>query len=73
MANSYAGLQECEQALQSVVAADQHAELLVRIHQLNLLRESDSTLRLDSESNLRVVQDPQAQLRTAPSRKNWIL
>lgn len=47
------------------MSADQHAELLEKIHQLNLLRESNSTLRLDSESNLKAAQDLQAQLRAA--------
>ena len=65
MASSYAGLQERERASRSVVSADQHAELLEKIHQLNLLRESNSTLRLDSESNLKAAQDLQAQLRAA--------
>ena len=65
MASSYTGLQERERASWSVVSADQHAELLEKIHQLNLLRESNSTLRLDSESNLKAAQDLQAQLRAA--------
>jgi nucleoprotein TPR len=67
MTSSYAGLQGCERASRSVVSADQHADLLekIKIHQLNLLRESNSTLRLDSESNLKAAQDLQAQLRAA--------
>ena len=65
MASSYTGLQERERASRSVVSADQHAELLEKIHQLNLLRESNSTLCLDSESNLKAAQDLQAQLRAA--------
>jgi nucleoprotein TPR len=47
------------------VSADQHAELLEKIQQLNLLRESNATLRLDSASNLKAAQDLQAQLTAA--------
>ena len=42
-----------------------HADLLEKIYRLNLLRESETTLRQDSEANLEATQDLQAQLRIA--------
>lgn len=56
---------ERDRASRSVVSAEQHAELLEKIQQVNLLRESNTTLRLDSEANLKAAQDLQAQLRAA--------
>lgn len=41
--------QEREKAVETAASAAQHAELLERINQLNLLRESNATLRADSE------------------------
>jgi nucleoprotein TPR len=54
------------------VSANQHADLLDKIQQINLLRESNATLRLDSEANLKTAQDLQAQLRAAREELNPI-
>lgn len=48
-----------------MVSATQHAELLEKIQQLNLLRESNTTLRHDSEANLKSAQELRTQLRAA--------
>jgi hypothetical protein len=57
--------------------SDRSSQTLERIHQLNLLGESNSALCLDCESNLEVAQDLQAQLRTAPQEldplKGWVV
>ena len=42
--------QERERAIEAVSSEAQHAELLERINQLNILRESNATLRADCET-----------------------
>ncbi|TFK40767.1 hypothetical protein BDQ12DRAFT_679995 [Crucibulum laeve] len=43
--------EERERAIEGAASASQHAELLERINQLNILRESNATLRTDCETH----------------------
>jgi nucleoprotein TPR len=47
------------------MSAAEHAELVERINQLNLLRESNATLRAENKSTKALVKDLQAQLGAA--------
>ncbi|GJJ13307.1 hypothetical protein Clacol_007559 [Clathrus columnatus] len=55
--------EERERGANSVVSATQHAELLERINQLNLLRESNATLRSECESYRKQVESLETKLR----------
>ncbi|BGP43630.1 Protein mlp1 [Rhodotorula kratochvilovae] len=71
-------LEETRQSLQeerskagdSLTSSAQHAELLESIHTAKLLRESNQTLRDESEANLRKVTTLDAQLRQAQGEIN---
>jgi nucleoprotein TPR len=54
--------QEREKAVENAASAAQHAELVERITQLNILRESNATLRADCENYARKSRDLEAQL-----------
>ncbi|KAG8987496.1 hypothetical protein FRB90_003320, partial [Tulasnella sp. 427] len=56
---------EREQAANSAHTATQHAELVEKINQLNILRESNATLRAESEANGRRVLQLEQQLQKA--------
>lgn len=55
--------EEREKAVETAASAAQHAELLERINQLNLLRESNATLRADSERYARRSKELDAKLK----------
>ncbi|CAE6498266.1 unnamed protein product [Rhizoctonia solani] len=55
-------LKERAQAAQASVSSTQHAELVDKINQLNILRESNATLRSDSEANRKKAERLQSQL-----------
>ncbi|EUC62051.1 filament forming protein TPR/p270, putative, partial [Rhizoctonia solani AG-3 Rhs1AP] len=55
-------LKERAQAAESSVSSTQHAELVDKINQLNILRESNATLRSDSEANRKRAERLQSQL-----------
>ncbi|CAE6443155.1 unnamed protein product [Rhizoctonia solani] len=55
-------LKERAQAAESSVSSTQHAELVDKINQLNILRESNATLRSDSEANRKKAERLQSQL-----------
>ncbi|KAG8699107.1 hypothetical protein FRC09_006835, partial [Ceratobasidium sp. 395] len=55
-------LKERAQAAESSVSSTQHAELVDKINQLNILRESNSTLRAESEANRKRAERFQSQL-----------
>lgn len=49
--------------METAASAVQHAELVERINQLNILRESNATLRADCESYARKSRDLEAKLK----------
>ncbi|KAH0586397.1 Nucleoprotein TPR [Termitomyces sp. J132] len=55
--------EEREKTVASVASAAQHTELLERINQLNLLRESNATLRADSERHAKRARELDNKLR----------
>ncbi|KAG9102295.1 hypothetical protein FRC06_002140 [Ceratobasidium sp. 370] len=55
-------LKERAQAAEVSVSSTQHAELVDKINQLNILRESNATLRADSEANRKRAERLQGQL-----------
>ncbi|KAF5382472.1 hypothetical protein D9615_003024 [Tricholomella constricta] len=55
--------EEREKAVETAASAAQHAELLERINQLNLLRESNATLRADSERHSKRARELDAKLK----------
>ncbi|KAG9124547.1 hypothetical protein FRC07_011170 [Ceratobasidium sp. 392] len=55
-------LKERAQAAEASVSSTQHAELVDKINQLNILRESNATLRADSEANRKRAERFQSQL-----------
>ena len=55
--------EERERAVQSAASASQHAELVERINQLNILRESNATLRAESENNAKKARQLEIKLR----------
>jgi nucleoprotein TPR len=59
--------QERERAAGSVVSAAQHAELLERINQLNLLRESNTTLRAECDAHRKQTESLERKLRQISS------
>ena len=56
-------MQERERAIQNTASATQHAELVERINQLNILRESNTTLRAEYESASKRSRDLEAKLK----------
>ena len=52
-----------EKIVQNAAASAQHDELMDRINQMNILRESNATLRAESEANARKVKELEAKLR----------
>lgn len=48
--------------METATSAAQHAELLERINQLNILRESNATLRTDCENHAKKARDLEAKL-----------
>lgn len=54
--------------MQSATSAAEHAELVDRINQLNILRESNATLRAESESRGKKVRELEAQLQVLSSQ-----
>ncbi|KXN81784.1 Nucleoprotein TPR [Leucoagaricus sp. SymC.cos] len=55
--------EEREKAVESAASAAQHAELVERITQLNILRESNATLRADCENYAKKSRELETQLR----------
>ncbi|QRW15125.1 Nucleoprotein TPR [Ceratobasidium sp. AG-Ba] len=55
-------LKERAQAAEASVSSTQHAELVDKINQLNILRESNATLRSESEANRKRAERFQSQL-----------
>lgn len=55
-------LQERAQAAEASVSSSQHAELVDKINQLNILRESNATLRAELEVNRKKAERFQSQL-----------
>lgn len=56
--------EEREKAVENSASAAQHAELVERITQLNILRESNATLRADCENYAKKSRELEAQLKT---------
>ncbi|KAF5340774.1 hypothetical protein D9611_007504 [Ephemerocybe angulata] len=56
--------EERERAVESAASAAQHAELVERINQLNILRESNATLRADCENHAKKSRELEIKLRT---------
>ena len=56
-------IQERERAVQNTASVTQHAELVERINQLNILRESNATLRAEHESSRKKVRILEAKLK----------
>jgi nucleoprotein TPR len=59
--------QERERAVASVASDAQHAELVEKINQLTLLRESNATLRTDSESHAKRAKTLDAKVKALTS------
>ncbi|KAK0187834.1 hypothetical protein F5146DRAFT_1060914 [Armillaria mellea] len=59
--------EERERAVQTAASATQHAELVERINQVNILRESNATLRTESERHAKRVKQLDVQLRQLSS------
>jgi len=55
-------IQERERAIQNTASAAQHAEHLERINQLNILRESNATLRTEHESSTKKARELETKL-----------
>jgi nucleoprotein TPR len=55
-------VQERERAVDSAASEAQHAELIEKINQLNILRESNVTLRSDCESHAKRARDLENKL-----------
>ncbi|KAL0576947.1 Protein mlp1, partial [Marasmius crinis-equi] len=54
--------EERERAVEAAASAVQHNELVERINQLNILRESNATLRADGEAQTKRVKELEAKL-----------
>jgi nucleoprotein TPR len=63
-------MKERERAVETAASAAQHAELLERINQLNILRESNATLRADCESYAKKSRDLEAKLQQVSQELN---
>ena len=55
--------QERERAVETAASASQHAELIERINQLNILRESNATLRADCEKHAKRTRELEIKLK----------
>ncbi|KAF8967178.1 hypothetical protein BDZ97DRAFT_1917117 [Flammula alnicola] len=55
--------EERERAIENTASAAQHAELVERINQLNILRESNATLRAECESASKKARDLESKLK----------
>ncbi|KAK0441608.1 hypothetical protein EV421DRAFT_2082889 [Armillaria borealis] len=60
--------EERERAVQTAASATQHAELIERINQVNVLRESNATLRAESERHAKRVKQLDVQLKELSSQ-----
>ena len=65
--NPLTPLQERERAIQTTASAAQHDELVERINQLNILRESNATLRAEYESASKRSRDLDVKLKQVTS------
>ena len=54
--------QEREEALKAAENSQEHADLIEKINQLNILRESNATLRAESDANVRKSRQLEAKL-----------
>ena len=63
-------IQERERAVQNTASATQHAELVERINQLSILRESNATLRAEHESSAKKARILEAKLKQLSSELN---
>ncbi|KAJ7432792.1 hypothetical protein B0H11DRAFT_2297225 [Mycena galericulata] len=61
---------ERERAVESAASAAQHAELVERINQLNILRESNATLRTDCETHSKRARELEAKLKQLSAQLN---
>jgi nucleoprotein TPR len=59
--------QERDRAVEAASSDQQHAELIERINQLNILRESNATLRADCETYAKRSRDLEAKLKQLSS------
>jgi nucleoprotein TPR len=55
-------IQERERAVETAISATQHADLVERINQLNILRESNATLRSDCENYAKRAKELETKL-----------
>ena len=60
-------LQERERAVEAASSEAQHAELVERINQLTILRESNATLRTDCEAHAKRARDLDTKLKQLSS------
>ncbi|KAJ7600871.1 hypothetical protein C8J56DRAFT_1019894 [Mycena floridula] len=60
--------EERERAVETAASAAQHAELLERVNQLNILRESNATLRADCEKYTKRSKELEAKIRELTSQ-----
>ena len=63
-------IQERERAVQNTASVTQHAELVERINQLSILRESNATLRAEHESSTKKVRILEAKLKQLSGELN---
>ncbi|KAF7298841.1 hypothetical protein MIND_00831800 [Mycena indigotica] len=56
--------EERERAVEAAASEAQHAELLERTNQINVLRESNATLRVESENNAKKARELETKLKT---------
>ncbi|KAJ6508423.1 hypothetical protein C8R45DRAFT_1069158 [Mycena sanguinolenta] len=61
---------ERERAVETAASAAQHAELVERINQLNILRESNATLRTESENHAKRARELDARLKQLSAQLN---
>ncbi|KAF8132213.1 TPR/MLP1/MLP2-like protein-domain-containing protein [Mycena galopus ATCC 62051] len=61
---------ERERAVETAASAAQHAELVERINQLNILRESNATLRAESENHQKRSKELEAKLKQLSAQLN---
>ncbi|KAK7048611.1 protein MLP1 [Favolaschia claudopus] len=62
--------EERERAVESATSSAQHAELVERINQLNILRESNATLRAESENHAKRSRELEARLKQLSAQLN---
>ncbi|KAG5646523.1 hypothetical protein DXG03_003290 [Asterophora parasitica] len=62
--------EEREKAVETATSAAQHADLLETINQVNVLRESNATLRTDSERHAKRAKDLDAKLKQLSQELN---